>query len=135
MRATLPAANGYVETRSYDRAGRLSEVAHARAGVPLAFFQYAYDPVGNPTSVTAAGSVTTYAYDLRDRLTSAACVGTGCLGEPLLQYGYDAVGNRLTESRAAGTTAYSYDAADQLSSSAGPGGTVTFGYDDSGEGN
>jgi RHS repeat-associated protein len=123
---TLPAANGYVETRNYDRAGRTTEVRHAKAGTPLSFFQYAYDAVGNPLSVTSQDGATTYAYDVRDRLTEA-CFASAC--SSFVRYAYDVVGNRLSETRPEGTTTYSYDVADQLSSRSGLGGAVSYSYD------
>lgn len=125
-RKTLPAANGYVETRTYDRVGRTTEVRHEKAGTPLSFFQYAYDPVGNPLSVAMHDGTTTYAYDVRDQLTEA-CFTTGC--SSFVRYAYDAVGNRLSETRPDGTTSYAYDVADQLTSQSGVGGDVTYAYD------
>ena len=41
---TLPAANGFVETRSYDRAGRLTDISTANGQTTLAHFAYALDP-------------------------------------------------------------------------------------------
>lgn len=131
---TLPAANGYVETRSWDRAGRLGEIKHSKAGSDLARFTYTRDPVGNPTRIDkTAGAVESYAYDQLDRLTEvcyqASCPGAG---DPFVRWSYDEVGNRLSETRPAGTTTYSYDNADQLTQQAGLGGTISYGYDENG---
>jgi RHS repeat-associated protein len=126
---TLPAGNGFVETRSYDRAGRLSEVRNAKAGVTLSFADYVYDAAGNPTQMTTTEGTTGSAYDALDRLTEA-CFAAGCAD--FVRYTYDPVGNRLTEARPAGTTTYSYNAGDQLTSRAGLGGSVGYTYDGNG---
>lgn len=120
---TLPTGNGYTETRTYDRAARLTEVRNAKSGTTLSFAQYAYDPVGNPTSTTTISGTTTYGYDLLDRLTSASGGGLD------LSYVYDAVGNRASETRPTGTTTYTYNAGDQLTATSGPNGTVPFSHD------
>jgi len=129
--ATLPAANGYVETRSYDRAGRLVQLKNAAGTSILSQFDYSYDPVGNPTTIEKpGGAVESYGYDNRDRLLSV-CYQTSCPNgsDPKIAWTYDDVGNRLTETRTTGTTTYSYDAADQLTSESGPAGSVTHTYD------
>jgi RHS repeat-associated protein len=123
---TLPAQNGYLETTAYDRAGRTAEVRHSKSGTSLSFFQYDYDALGNPTSVTSQDGTTTYAYDVRDRLTEA-CFTSGC--SSFVRYAYDPVGNRTSEVRPTGTTSYTYDAADQLTQATGPAGTLTYAYD------
>jgi RHS repeat-associated protein len=126
---TLPASNGYVETRSYDRAGRLTEVRNAKAGQTLSYASYAYDAAGNPTQTTTTEGATAYAYDVLDRLTEA-CFAAGCTD--FVRYTYDPVGNWLTEARPAGTTAYSHNAGDQLTARAGLGGSVSYAYDQNG---
>jgi YD repeat-containing protein len=72
---TLPSGNGYTETRTYDRAGRLTSVDNAKAGTSLSKFLWTLDAAGNPTKAqtTRAGSDTfdAYEYDSRDRLTAA----------------------------------------------------------------
>ncbi len=132
LTTTLPSANGYAETRSYDTAGRLIEVENAADGSVLSDFAYTLDPVGNPTAVVQTGatpSTTTYSYDSLDRLTGL-CFQTSCPGgsDPFIRWTYDPVGNRLTETRPAGTTNYSYNAADQLTQA----GTTSYSYDGNG---
>jgi RHS repeat-associated protein len=129
---TLPASNGYTETRTYDRAGRLTDVMNANGSSVLSEFAYALDPVGNPTTVTRTGAVsstTTYSYDASDRLTSV-CFQASCPGasDPFIRWTYEHVGNRLTETRPTGTTNYSYDAADELTSA----GATSYSYDHNG---
>jgi hypothetical protein len=41
---TLPTANGYLETRTYDRAGRLAELKNAKGASVLSDFAYTRDP-------------------------------------------------------------------------------------------
>ena len=129
----LPAANGYVETRAYDRAGRLTSLEHAKSGVALASASYAYDAVGNPTSMTTLAGVSTYDYDALDRLVDV-CFATSCPGgsDPFIRYTYDSVGNRTTETRPTGVTTSTYDAGDQLVSTSGPGGTDAYDFDANG---
>jgi RHS repeat-associated protein len=129
---TLPSANGYVETRTYDRADRVTDVKNAKVGSVLSEFALALDPAGNPTTVTRSGatsSTTTYTYDASDRLASvcfqASCPGSG---DPFIRWTYDAVGNRLTEARPTGTTNYTYNNADQLTQA----GSTAYTYDQNG---
>ena len=126
---TLPTGNGYVETRSYDNANRLTDVKNAKGVSVLSDFAQTLDNAGNVLSVTRSGatsSTTTYGYDNRDRLTSV-CFQASCPNsfDPQVSWTYDGVGNRLTETRvnstatgyattAATTTTSSYNEADEL---------------------
>jgi RHS repeat-associated protein len=124
----LPSGNGYIETRTWDRANRLTEVKNTKGTTTLSKSTYVPDPAGNRSSVVTTTGTTTYTYDAVDRLTQA-CYTTACTGsDNFRRYTYDDVGNRLTEVTAAGTTTSIYDAADQLTSSTGPGG-MTYTYD------
>ena len=126
---TLPTANGYIETRSYDRAGRLTEVNNAKTGSTLGDYVSTLDPVGNPTSIQDGTNTTTYTYDVNDRLTGvcyqASCAGAG---DPFIRWTYDKVGNRLTETRPTGATSYTYNQLDQLTST----GSTSYTYDQNG---
>ena len=129
---TLPPGNGYAETRSYDRAGRLAEVKNAKGTSVLSDFAYSFDPAGNPTKVVTPGATKSYTFDQLDRLTQS-CPGSSCTGvTPDIAYAYDAVGNRTSETRPTGATTFSYNAADQLTQTAGPAGTVAYTYDANG---
>jgi RHS repeat-associated protein len=131
VQTTLPAANGHVEVRSYDRDGRLVETKTTKGTNTLVRRSYALDAVGNPLTVTdQANSVTTYTYDALDQVTKACYATSSCQGATdFVAYAYDAVGNRTTETRPAGTTTYVYNAADQLTSQAGLNGALNFTYD------
>jgi RHS repeat-associated protein len=133
IRTTLPSTNGYVESRAYDRAGRLTEVKNEKGANVLSRFTYTLDEVGNPTTVATADGTISYTYDALDRLTEA-CFAASCpaASDPYMRYDYDAVGNRKTETRPSGTTTYTYNDSDQLTSQTGPGGTVSYTYDDNG---
>jgi RHS repeat-associated protein len=129
---TLPAGNGYVETRIYDRAGRLTNVKNAKGTTVLSAFAYTLDPVGNPTTMATSGATTgttTYSYDPRDRLTSV-CFQASCPrnNDPYIRWTYDKVGSRLSEARSSGTTTYTYNAADELTAA----GATSYGYDQNG---
>jgi RHS repeat-associated protein len=140
IQTALPSGNGYAETRSYDKAGRLIEVKNAKGTSTLSDFNATLDPAGNPTRIDQTGSVsatTTYTYDVNDRLTSV-CYQTSCpnSGDPLTTWTYDKVGNRLTEDRPLFTTRqYRYNADDELTGS-GSGftfpGPVSYTYDTDG---
>jgi len=126
------------ETRTYDRAGRLTKVENVRTDstgttVPVSSFAYTYDPVGNPTKVVTSTGTVTYAYDTLDRLIDT-CYQASCTRarDPFIRYTYDPVGNRKTEARPNGTTTYTYNASDQLISQSGANGNLSFTYDQNG---
>lgn len=56
----LPTSNGYVESRSYDRAGRLDLIRNAKNGVTLSMADYTYDSVGKPVRVVTEAETITY---------------------------------------------------------------------------
>ena len=124
--AILPTGNGYIETRTYDNAGRMTELKNQKGATVLSRSTYTLDPVGNRSTILTTTGTTTLTYDANDRLTQA-CYIAACTGsDNFRRYTYDDVGNRLTEVSAAGTTSYTYDALDQLVSSSGVGGNVTY---------
>jgi YD repeat-containing protein len=129
---TLPSTNGYVEERTYDRAGRLTRVKNATGPTVLADFTVTLDPAGNPTQVVRTANLpgtTAYTYDARDRLTEV-CFQASCPGgsDPYIRWTYDPVGNRLTEARPGGTTNSTYNAADELTQA----GSTIYAYDQNG---
>jgi RHS repeat-associated protein len=132
---TLPSGNGYLDSRFYDRAGRLTEVKNNKGVNTLSDFVSTPDPVGNPTQILQTGAVsstTTYGYDANDRLRSVCFQATCTPGssDPFINWTYDKVGNRLTEERATGTSSYAYDALDELTTTIDPGGIPSnLGYD------
>lgn len=130
---TLPSGNGHVEKRTYDRAGRLTEVENVKGTTVLSKATYVRDAVGNPSTVTTPTGTTSYSYDAFDRLTEA-CYQAACPGanDPFIRYTYDAVGNRLTEERPGGTTTYAYNAADQLQSATTGGVATSYDHDANG---
>jgi RHS repeat-associated protein len=130
LTATLPASNGYVESRTYDQAGRTTDIRSVKGGATLSDYAYSYDNVGNPTTVTTPSEVATFGYDPQDRVTNA-CYGTACAGGSI-SWAYDAVGNRTAETRPSGTTTYTYNSGDELTSAAGPAGTIPYSYDTDG---
>jgi RHS repeat-associated protein len=135
LTTTLPSGNGYVETRMYDRAGRVTEIKNEKGSTVLSRFVSTLDPVGNPTRIDRerSGQATQtqgFTYDDMDRLTGV-CFQTGtCPGgsDPFIRWTYDGVGNRLTEQRPSGTTSYAYNEADELLQA----GSTTYAYDQNG---
>lgn len=134
LAVTLPSTNGYVEKRSYDRSGRLTEVANVKGTSVLTKSTLTLDGVGNPTQIVdQTGAANTYRYDAVDRLLQA-CLGATTCNNPanFITYAYDPNGNRTSEARPTGTTTYSYNSADELSSIAGASGNVSYSYDAAG---
>jgi RHS repeat-associated protein len=131
---TLPSGNGYAETRTYDRPGRLVDVESKKGGATLAKFALNLDPAGNPLSVARTGSLAqtqTYTYDANDRLLSVCFQSGTCpnASDPFIRWTYDKVGNRLTEQRPGqATTNYGYDFRDRLLSA----GSTSYSYDQNG---
>ncbi len=131
--ATLPSANAFVETRVYDRSGRLTEVQNKRGtATPLSRFQVTLDPVGNPTQWNRTGGLTqlqNYTYDANDRVATV-CFAASCTPTSTnrIAWTYDKVGNRLTETRGATTTNYTYNVGDQMLTA----GATNYTYDSNG---
>jgi RHS repeat-associated protein len=143
---TLPAGNGHVATRSFDRAGRLTMVENTKAGTILSKFQWTLDPASNPTkSQTTRGAADSYdafEYDARSRLI-ASCYGVSAIASDCagaantIGYAYDKVSNRTQEVRTGsvgntGTIDYAYNASDQLTSTTKSGQSTTHTYDGNG---
>ena len=156
---TASSPDGVTAKSSYDRAGRLLEVANVTASGTLSRFSYAMDPAGNRLITTTTRGSQYDTYDVLNRLSgvcyASICAGTatpvpclGCVGSPVstpaattvpapadtsTTWAYDPVGNRLTQATYQGTTSYAYDAADRLTSVTAPGSVVTtYGYDANG---
>ncbi len=125
----------------YDKDGRLIE---KRYGTTL-IASYAYDGVGNLTSMTDAGGTTTYTYNPRNELT-----GIAYPDGKQVSFAYDAVGNLTRVVYPDGTAVdYTYDALNRLAppsslgpspdlqpeppnrvtSASWPGGSLLFSYD------
>ncbi|MEU9193191.1 FG-GAP-like repeat-containing protein [Streptomyces hundungensis] len=136
--STLPAANGHVENRAYDNAGRLTSVTNSKAGNALAGWQLTLDDAGRTTrtAVTRAGQAPSYqyyTYDSADRLLTDCASAAQAASCPdfagATTYTYDSVGNRKTQAKGGTTTTYSYDGADQLTATAAGSTNRTFAYD------
>jgi RHS repeat-associated protein len=127
---TLPSANGYVETRGYDNAGRVTEVKNANATSTLSQFDYAYDAVGDATQISTVSGVENYTYDDEGRITAVCYQTTACgASDPHIAYSYDHVGNRLTDADTSKTDTYSYNADDELASVSDGTTTTNYSYD------
>jgi RHS repeat-associated protein len=139
-RTTYPTAAHLVTDRSYDRAGRLSDLnSHDDSGTVARYQVTSRDPVGNPLGLTTTRGTrsqqTAYTYDVASRLT-AECVGANCgtSATGKIAYTYDFVGNRLSQtltgSAGNAQTAYIYDSAHELTSASvtTPSGTTSTAY-------
>ncbi len=114
---TLP--NGTQTTYTYDPASQVTTILHqlGASGPTINQAAYAYNGVGNRTSLTDRRGSQAFGYDVLDRLTSAS---HPLLGTPQ-SYAYDPVGNRIT----AGNVT---NAGNQLTADA----THSYQYDDNG---
>ena len=105
----------------YDDNSRL--IRETRVGANAYDHQYSYDAVGNRTEVDKDGAITTYTYDVNDRMTSAGAA----------TYSYDANGNLIGTSEAGDMSSFEYNAADRMVRATVPGGAVTdYVYDGDG---
>ncbi|WP_243391189.1 RHS repeat-associated core domain-containing protein [Xanthomonas prunicola] len=100
--------NGRVLTRAYDQDYRPKAIQDTSAGgLDVGF---GFDPVGNLSKLTPAGSTVadvTLGYDALGRLTAFK---DGATGTVLDGYTYDKTGNRQSSKSAAGEVAYTYEA-------------------------
>ena len=112
-------SNGTQTTYSYDPASQVTNILHQLTATSTQINQaaYAYNGVGNRTSLTDRRGAQAFGYDNLDRLTSAS--------HPLLatpqSFAYDAVGNQTT-------TGAVLNAGNQLTADA----THSYQYDDNG---
>lgn len=114
---TLP--NGTQTTYTYDAASQVTNILHQLTATSTQINQagYAYNPVGNRTSLTDRRGNQAFGYDNLDRLTSAS---HPLLGTPQA-FAYDPVGNRTTGGSVV-------NAGNQLTADA----THSYQYDDNG---
>lgn len=125
-------AEGTATRYQYDSLNRLTNVTeNYLSGGPQnaatnVTTQFAYDPVGNMTSMTnPLGNTFTYSYDALNRMTTSS--------DPLgysNHYTYDAVGNLVgMEDPNQNNITYSYDALNRLTTIVRPDELVSFSYD------
>jgi RHS repeat-associated protein len=107
--------NGVQTTHTYNSLNRLTNLAIAHAGSPLASYAYQLGPSGNRTQVNELGGrQVNYTYDNLYRLKSETINTSGQIG-----YQYDPVGNRLQRTStvaAVPAATYTYDPDDRLNS-------------------
>jgi RHS repeat-associated protein len=100
---------------TYDALNRLTQAAYSDGDT----VSYAYDPMGNRTSMTVNGTTTTYTYDAADRLLSAGDT----------TFTWDSNGNMLSRN----SITYAYDYANRLVKVISGTTTVEFAYDGDGK--
>ncbi|MBN2473846.1 MAG: RHS repeat protein [Pirellulales bacterium] len=108
--------NGTYTTYEYDLAGRLEHlVNHAPDTSVNSRFDYTYDVLGRPSSMTTLEGAWTYAYDALGQLIEALFVSAypASIPDQNLEYGYDAAGNRVRTIINGVTTEYTTNDLDQ----------------------
>jgi len=130
--------NGTYTTYDYDTLGRLKRIENrGLGGILQSFFEYGYDLMDRPETVTTAEGVTVFEYDLLDQLRVVRLPDGR-----VIRYDYDAAGNRslvrdgnnqvnysvndLNQYTSAGGTNYTYDDDGNLKTRSGG---FMFGYD------
>nr|MCU0871095.1 dockerin type I domain-containing protein [Pirellulaceae bacterium] len=133
--------NGTFTTYAYLPKDLLGSVINsAPDGSVQSRFDYTYDSLDRPASMTTLAGTFTYAYDALGQLTSATLPGGRTVG-----YEYDAAGNRVAvidngvtttyavngvnQCTAAGPVTYQYDADGNLVSKTDAAGTTHYAYD------
>lgn len=139
--STLPSANGHIEKRAYDSAGRLTAISSVKGTSTLASWQQSLDDAGQPTRVDVnrvgkAASYQYYNYDPAGRLLTdcpSATKADSCPdADAATTFTYDPVGNRKTHAKGGVTTDYTYDDTDALTKTVTGSTSRTFTYDDDG---
>jgi RHS repeat-associated protein len=113
-RIRLAELSGKTNDYEYDELNRLTREISTVEGM-ISTTVYTYDATGNRLTKTVDGAVTTYAYDVNDRMTS----------DGVQTYTYDSNGNTLSD----GTKTFSYDSKNSLESFESVTDTVTYTYD------
>jgi RHS repeat-associated protein len=133
--------NGTATTYAYNAAGQLVQLVNlAPGGTINSQFSYTYDSLGRRSSLTSSAGTTNYAYDQIGQLTSVTLPG----GRQIT-YRYDAAGNRVAATDNGAGTAYTtnsldqytavgsetdvYDARGNLITATDPSGSTTYQYD------
>src|SRR6266540_3392491 len=120
--ASQARGNGVTTSYGYDTASRLTRLLHQQGTNTLQDLRYLLDANGNRTQLTDNDGVTTYGYDVLNRLANASYPAiAGGPAASTVPYTFDAAGNQLT----AGGTSYSYDGSDRITNAG-------YSYDDNG---
>ena len=152
--------NGTSTTYQYNADGEITQITNLAPGGSInSHIAYAYDSVGQITSMATGGVATAYGYDADGELTSASSPGDTILYayDPAgnrtsvtdngvvtnytsnnvneytqvgdTTYQYDANGNMIAATTGGQTTSYTFNALDQLTGVSGPGGAYSYVYD------
>ncbi|MCI0397129.1 MAG: DUF6531 domain-containing protein [Chloroflexi bacterium] len=111
--------NGRIVDYTYDDLYRLVEEEITDSALGNALIEYTYDAAGNRLSQTENGNLTSYTYDVNDRLLQA--------GDTI--YSYDNNGNTLGALGITTTVTFEYDAENRMTLVTNDQGTASFAYD------
>lgn len=101
--------NGDITRSEYDQESRLRSLVTTNVGGIVQGWHYAYDAIGQMTSITNAGNRWLYEYDAIGQLLKEAWNDTN-----VTAWTYDESGNRLTEGGTLASRSYGYSADDEL---------------------
>ncbi len=113
---TVQFPNGIQTTYGHDDRNEIQTITSTgvSGSTPLPNITYAYDPAGNPQTITRGSNVSTYGYDFANQLTNAN-LAYGSPSSGLTQvYIYDQGGNRTSLQENHDMTTYVVDDANQL---------------------
>lgn len=131
-RTLISRPNGVATSYSYDAAGQVLSIVHAKGSAVLAGFAYAYDETGNRLSKTFAdGTKESYRYDASRRLTG---VDSGT--QHSVSYTLNPLGNRTALKEVTGGTTRqvvsTFNTFNQLVQSSESGVLTGYSYDNNG---
>jgi RHS repeat-associated protein len=119
-----PTTGDGTTTYSYDADNRPTAIGYSDSTPAVSF---AYDAVGNRSSMTDGAGTVSYVHDSADRLTRAT------RGTDTFAYTYDTAGDITSRTYPDGTAAnYAYDLDSRLASVTSAGQTTKYGYDKAG---
>ena len=129
----LQFAAGNKHEQTYDAASQMVSIHdYSNFGTLVARMTVTFDGNGNKSTIQELdGSLTTYVYDERDRLTGEDRTGTGAYR---MTHVYDSVDNRTQSDNTAAplVTSFTYDLAGRLTTCMVDGALHTYTFDDNG---
>ena len=113
---------------TYDPDRRMTQQWHfTAASAAINYAALVYDAADRPLTRATQAGISTFGYDLCDRILTE--------WDPIngrATFGYDLAGRRVSMQTPAGKYSYNYDVADELTQQNTPTGSISYGYDPNG---